>query len=265
MELWRDPSNIKMKSMANHLKRLLQKINFMQSRWYCESCHKLVGVRHFDHCFNESGDFVCPFCRHTVSGRIREGLRSYNFNIDQIQPSDSVQLQREESISIIEKKWQARAGWVYYLLGSVSFGLLLLWSMNQTLRVTDLSGNTLVGMGILLIISLIFWYRSLQFMLNASRIMMKKDRLVVAQMPLSFSSLAVIPLDEIGSFSFWRNAAEKEPLQFSFRFEAIMKNGKKYFLAPCRNLAEALYLEKSLIELILIEKTEPPRSEEDFE
>ncbi len=216
----------------------------------------------FKEMFDEQGNFQCPFCSHKIPIKVQNEIPGYAFRLDHIMANDSVRLQREESISILEKKWRWKTGVQWLSLSAVSFMVILSIAFSQDAKLSQWSA-IFVGLFLLsLILFLVSTFLFLQRALNSTRIMMKKDRLVIAQMPLSFSSLQVILFDDILGYEFWKNRSENSPLNFTFSFNIKLKDGKSVKVAPCSELSEALYLEKTLLELILIEKTAPPPVDE---
>jgi hypothetical protein len=240
----------------------LENLKILMSGWVCESCRKSLTRDKISVVFTEQGFFSCPNCRHQLSIKTQNEIPFYAFNLDSIMAVDSIRLEREGGISILEKKWGWKSARVHLIMWLFLGALLALSIANFSLQFSTWPLEMVIIFLILLMAFIFFSFRFLQSALNVTKIMMKKDRLVVATLPLSFSSLHVILFDDILGFEYWKKVGDSLPLQFLFKFKIRLKDGRSLNLAPVANISEALYLEKTLMELILIERTAPPPVDE---
>lgn len=241
-----------------------QKLNLMRSQWYCENCQQKLTSKAIRQSFNEIGFFVCPHCQHSIKKELLSSFWRYGFNLENVMAEDAVGVKRQDGLSIIELKWHWKSGIRWLAICSMAFLCLSSILATAGFRFTMMSRDQYIGSALLLIVIFLSGLRSLQFILNRSRIVMKKDRMVVVTEPLSMTNLQVVLFSDIQCFDYWKYLTEKSPLSFSFRFYVNKKDGSRVLLTPVTQISEALYLEKTLLELIQVEKTSlPPVSEED--
>jgi hypothetical protein len=95
----------------------------------------------------------------------------------------------------------------------------------------------------------------LQELFNTTTIMLKNDKVVVGTGPIFWGGMKIYRTDEISSFTVWRMDPEKNEgrPKFSFAVDLHTKDGRLERLCPANDLNEAIYIEKTIEELLHIE------------
>lgn len=243
--------------------QLWQKIKIQWAKFRCDNCQKDLGGEDVLLKSSESGEIVCPACSHRHEIRLLdENHPFYGFDHQAVQACETVHLMREESISIVEKKWKNK---FIYVWSALSLGIFLImagfayiqWSQFANLGFEVLAAIAILGFALLATL-----FKFLQFWLNHTKLMLKRDRLVIGHLPISFLNYQVVMFENIKGFSMWKRLGQVGPLSFRFGLFLVTKDEKEIFISPCSEISEALYLEKTLLELIQIEQTELKETEE---
>ncbi len=210
---------------------------------------------------------ICPSCQHQMPIEMRgENTAHVQFNKDLVPASEEVTLQREGSISIIEKRWRSK--YSKYLIGLALLcdSLWIAAAMWTYINRHDFeTPERVVALAIFGLFTLVVFYRALQQLLNTTTIMLKNDKVVVGTAPISWGRVKVYRTDEIASFTVWKINPKKSeaPPQFSFGVDLHTTDGRLEKLCPANDLTEALYIEKTIEELLHIETTPVKKSEDD--
>lgn len=234
-----------------------QKLKINWAGFHCDNCQKSISAEDILKNGEETGTVVCGACCHKLEVRyLDEAHPFYSFDYQTVKACETVHLQREEAISIIDKNWKNRFAKVW-ALASIAVALLLGFAFYyQWSQFSSLGFEVLAAMVVLSIVLLVCFYKFLQMWLNHSRLMLKKDRIVIGHLPLSFQNYRVVMFDKIKGFSLWKRKGQVGPLQFRFGLYLVTNEGEEIYISPCSAINEALYLEKTLLELIHIEQTE---------
>jgi len=217
---------------------------------HCEQCQ--AKLKWAD--VNAGVAMVCSSCKHEMPIQAcGEKTAHIRFDKNLVRPSEEVVLQREGSISIIEKKWRTK--FTRYVVGlAVVWNTLAVIGSWSAYHATD---NTL-QMSLMIfagVIGLAILYRALQELFNTTTIMLKNDKVVVGTAPIFWGGMKIYRTDEIASFTVWRMDPEKSQgrPRFQFAVDLHTKDGRLERLCPANDLNEAIYIEKTIEELLHIE------------
>jgi hypothetical protein len=219
----------------------------------CEQCQAQLKLEDV----NAGAAMVCSACEHEMPILVRgENTAHISFDKNLVKPSEEVVLQREGSISILHKHWRSK-----YSKYVISFAFL--WNLGCGAAIYWIYSNrhdeeTLLRSGataFLCLLGFAILYRGLQELLNKTTIMLKNDKLVVGTSPIFWGAVKIYRTDEIASLTVWRmdpDINEGRP-RFSFGVDLHTKDGRLEKLCPASDLNEAIYIEKTLEELLHIE------------
>jgi hypothetical protein len=219
----------------------------------CEQCQVQLKLEDV----NAGVAMVCSACKHEMPILVRgENTAHISFDKNLVMPSEEVVLQREGSISILHKHWRSK-------YSKFIIALAFLWNLGCGAGFYGLYSNRHhedilmqgVGLALLCLLGFALLYRGLQELLNKTTIMLKNDKLVVGTSPIFWGPVKIYRTDEIASLTVWRmdpEINEGRP-RFSFGVDLHTKDGRLEKLCPASNLNEAIYIEKTLEELLHIE------------
>jgi len=220
----------------------------------CEHCQKKLKWNDV----NANVAMVCHSCKHEMPIQARsENTAHISFDKNLVRPSEYVELQREGSISILKKQWRSKNS--KYVIMGASLYQVLWWIAAIATYFHRQSDETAVRIGLLVLfggIGLVIFYRLLQELLNTTTVMLKNDKVVVGTGPIYLGGgMKIYRADEILSFTVWKMDPEKHQgrPQFSFGVDLHTKDGRLERLCPASNLNEAIYIEKTIEELLHIE------------
>lgn len=230
----------------------LEQIKFSLAEVRCEHCLKKFKLRDI-----QINDVItCSSCGHSNPIVQRDKVTLIEFDRDLVRPTSSVQIQRQGSVFIIEKKWSSRSS-------KLLVGLALLWNLGwmgilwasrnyylppDLLTLNSLSKNLLVFGGLILVL----WAFRSSF--NRTRILIKNRKLIVSTSPLDWKSLLIIPIDQIKELKFWKDNPKSGLPSFRFSVDLELIDGRTLKLCPARDCNEAAYIEKTLEEFLRIER-----------
>jgi hypothetical protein len=219
---------------------------------HCEQCQKKFKPEDF-----HAGEvLVCSSCSHQMPIQIRSDNAAHiEFDKNLVPPSDQVHLQRQGSISIIEKRWRSkRTKWI----ASLAFLWNLLWisgSLALYFSGWEPSDTIVLQALVPILIGLWLFKRSLQGLLNTTTIMIKDDKVVVGTAPIAWGPVRIYHRDEIASFSIWKiqKKNDKSHLVFSFGVDLNTTDGRHEKICLAGDVNEAIYIEKTIEELLAVE------------
>lgn len=217
---------------------------------HCEQCQTQLKLGDV----NAGIAMVCSSCKHEMPIQtLSENTAAIHFDKNLIRPSEHVSLQREGSIFSIEKKWRTKFTRVLTAVALIWNALILVGSWQALHGGGNLFLNSMLIM--FGFVGLVILYRTLQELFNTTTIMLKNDKLVVGTAPLYWGGMKIYRTDEIASFTVWRMNSEQNQgrPRFAFGVDLHTKDGRLEKMCPANDLNEAIYIEKTIEELLHIE------------
>lgn len=219
----------------------------------CEHCQHKFKIQDI-----QEDEFLhCSACG--ISKPIAKRGEKKHIDLDKslVRPSPSVQVQREGSIFIIEKKWVSKFS-KFAMTVAALWNVLWIsafWASGKGYFSADLIGLDLLTKEVLVLSGLGLTLWALRASLNRTRIMIKNHKMVVSTSPFHWGSLEVYDINQIEGIRLWTEDPKTGKPTFGFRVEMTLKDGRVVNLCPAMDSNEAAYIEKTLEEILLIEQT----------
>jgi hypothetical protein len=219
----------------------------------CEHCQTKFRLQDF----KSTHSLVCSSCGQSVEFFDKAGVPHLGFDPNLVRPSEAVHIRREGSIFIIEKRWLSKLSRLLVILAGLWNGVWITgflglkngWIESLPFEYDSWILISMIGTGLALA------FLALRSILNKTRIMVKNSKLVVSDSPLSWGNLMIFDIQDIQGTSLWRKDPKSDLPLFSFSVNLHLKDGRTVRLCRAQNCNEAAYIEKTLEEILIIEKT----------